>query len=78
MLRVKLVGNHMDPGTMVTGLICGVLGRELDDGTLWVSFFIIFSILKYLKTIYLINIFNRLRIIACRECAQKHRLQSPH
>lgn len=31
-MRVKLVGEQMSPGEVVTGLVCAVLGQELDDG----------------------------------------------
>lgn len=35
-LRIRLVGNHMDIQEIVTGLICAVLGHELENGTFWV------------------------------------------
>jgi len=35
-LRVRLVGNYMDIQKVVTGLVCAVLGRELENGTFWV------------------------------------------
>ncbi|XP_015108419.1 DNA polymerase delta subunit 2 [Diachasma alloeum] len=38
-LRVKLVGDHMSPSEVVTGLVCAVLGRELEDGCFWVQDF---------------------------------------
>lgn len=40
-LRVRLVGNHMDVQEMVTGLVCAVLGRELENGTFWVYTYVI-------------------------------------
>ncbi|EGI60857.1 PREDICTED: DNA polymerase delta subunit 2-like isoform X1 [Acromyrmex echinatior] len=36
-LRVKLVGNHMDIQEVVTGLVCAVLGHELENGTFLVE-----------------------------------------
>ncbi|XP_071649840.1 DNA polymerase delta subunit 2 [Temnothorax longispinosus] len=36
-LRVRLVGSHMDIQEVVTGLVCAVLGRELENGTFWVE-----------------------------------------
>lgn len=36
-LRIRLVGNHVDTREVVTGLVCAVLGRELDNGTFWVE-----------------------------------------
>uniref|UniRef100_A0A0C9Q851 CG12018_0 protein n=2 Tax=Fopius arisanus TaxID=64838 RepID=A0A0C9Q851_9HYME len=38
-LRVRLVGDHMDVGEIVTGLVCAVLGRELENGCFWVQDF---------------------------------------
>lgn len=35
-LRVKLLGNHMNVQEVVTGLVCAVLGYELENGTFWV------------------------------------------
>ncbi|XP_076170035.1 DNA polymerase delta subunit 2 isoform X2 [Ptiloglossa arizonensis] len=32
MLRIKLVGNHMNIQDVVTGIVCAVFGRELEDG----------------------------------------------
>lgn len=32
-LRIKLVGNHMNTQEVVTGLVCAVLGQELENGT---------------------------------------------
>lgn len=40
-LRIKLVGNHMDTQEVVTGLVCAVLGRELENGTFWVYTYVI-------------------------------------
>lgn len=40
-LRVRLVGNHMDIQEVVTGLVCVVLGHELENGTFWVYAYII-------------------------------------
>lgn len=40
-LRVRLVGNHMDIREIVTGLVCAVLGRELENGTFWVYTYVI-------------------------------------
>lgn len=40
-LRVRLVGNHMDIQEVVTGLVCAVLGHELENGTFWVYTYII-------------------------------------
>lgn len=40
-LRVRLVGNHMDIQEVVTGLVCAVLGRELENGTFWVYTYVI-------------------------------------
>ncbi|XP_028047859.2 DNA polymerase delta subunit 2 isoform X2 [Monomorium pharaonis] len=36
-LRVRLVGNHLNIQEVVTGLVCAVLGHELDNGTFWVE-----------------------------------------
>ncbi|XP_011866402.1 PREDICTED: DNA polymerase delta subunit 2-like [Vollenhovia emeryi] len=36
-LRVRLAGGHMDVQEVVTGLVCAVLGRELENGTFWVE-----------------------------------------
>ncbi|KAL0118236.1 hypothetical protein PUN28_009112 [Cardiocondyla obscurior] len=36
-LRVRLVGNHMDVQEVVTGVVCAVLGRELENGTFLVE-----------------------------------------
>lgn len=36
-LRIRLVGNHMDIQEVVTGLVCAVLGHELENGTFWVE-----------------------------------------
>ncbi|XP_012260325.2 DNA polymerase delta subunit 2 [Athalia rosae] len=33
MLRIKLVGNHLNIEQMVTGIVCGLLGILQDDGT---------------------------------------------
>ncbi|XP_063975626.1 DNA polymerase delta subunit 2-like [Diachasmimorpha longicaudata] len=38
-LRVKLVGDHMSPSDLVTGLVCAVLGREAVNGCFWVQDF---------------------------------------
>jgi len=35
-LRIKLMGNHIDIQEVVTGLVCAVLGHELENGTFWV------------------------------------------
>jgi hypothetical protein len=35
-LRVRLVGSHMDVQEIVTGLVCAVLGHELENGNFWV------------------------------------------
>lgn len=40
-LRVRLVGNHMDVQEVVTGLVCAVLGHELENGTFWVYTYVI-------------------------------------
>lgn len=36
-LRVRLVGNHMSSQQVVTGLVCAVLGQELENGTFQVD-----------------------------------------
>lgn len=36
-LRVRLVGNHIDVQEIVTGLVCAVLGHELENGNFWVE-----------------------------------------
>lgn len=36
MMRIKLVGNRIDPKEIVTGLVCAVLGHQYDNGTFWV------------------------------------------
>ncbi|XP_011631379.1 DNA polymerase delta subunit 2-like [Pogonomyrmex barbatus] len=36
-LRIRLVGNHMNIQEIVTGLVCAVLGHELENGTFWVE-----------------------------------------
>ncbi|XP_072748042.1 DNA polymerase delta subunit 2 isoform X2 [Anoplolepis gracilipes] len=36
-LRIRLVGNHVNVQEVVTGLICAVLGHELENGTFWVE-----------------------------------------
>lgn len=43
-LRVRLVGNHMDVQEMVTGLVCAVLGHELENGTFWVYTYWVISV----------------------------------
>lgn len=40
MLRIKLVGNHMNIQDVVTGIVCAVFGRELEDGTFTVNIII--------------------------------------
>ncbi|KAK0167715.1 hypothetical protein PV327_001587 [Microctonus hyperodae] len=37
MMRIKLVGDRIDPKEIVTGLACTVLGHQYDDGTFWVE-----------------------------------------
>jgi len=41
-LRIKLVGNHIDIQEIVTGIVCAVLGHELENGTFWVYIWYIF------------------------------------
>ncbi|XP_029171239.1 DNA polymerase delta subunit 2-like isoform X2 [Nylanderia fulva] len=36
-LRIRLVGNHVNIQEVVTGLICAILGHELENGTFWVE-----------------------------------------
>lgn len=36
-MRIRLVGNYMDVQEVVTGLVCAVLGHELENGTFWVE-----------------------------------------
>ncbi|XP_046424565.1 DNA polymerase delta subunit 2 [Neodiprion fabricii] len=33
MLRIKIVGNHVNIKDMVTGIVCAVIGKENEDGT---------------------------------------------
>lgn len=35
--RVMLSGGHVHPMEIVTGVVCAVLGYQLDDGTFWVE-----------------------------------------
>lgn len=35
-LRIRLVGNHVNIQEVVTGLVCAILGHELENGTFWV------------------------------------------
>lgn len=35
-LRVKLTGNHMNIQSIVTGIVCAMLGRQQENGTFWV------------------------------------------
>lgn len=35
-LRIRLVGNHINIQEVVTGLVCAILGHELENGTFWV------------------------------------------
>ncbi|KAK0082614.1 hypothetical protein PV325_010117 [Microctonus aethiopoides] len=37
MMRIKLVGNRIDPKEIVSGLVCTVLGHRYDNGTFWVE-----------------------------------------
>lgn len=37
MLRVKLVGNHMNIQDVVTGIVCAVFGHELESGAFEVN-----------------------------------------
>lgn len=37
-MRIRLVGNYMDVQEVVTGLVCAVLGHELENGTFWVYY----------------------------------------
>ncbi|KAL6425543.1 hypothetical protein ACFW04_009592 [Cataglyphis niger] len=36
-LRIRLVGNHVNIQEVVTGLVCAILGHELENGTFWVE-----------------------------------------
>ncbi|XP_035722781.1 DNA polymerase delta subunit 2-like isoform X3 [Vespa mandarinia] len=36
-LRVKLTGNHMNIQSIVTGIVCAMLGRRQENGTFWVE-----------------------------------------
>ncbi|XP_031826431.2 DNA polymerase delta subunit 2 isoform X2 [Nomia melanderi] len=36
-LRIKLVGNHMNIQNVVTGIICAVLGHQLENGAFYVT-----------------------------------------
>lgn len=36
-LRIRLVGNHINIQEVVTGLVCAILGHELENGTFWVE-----------------------------------------
>ncbi|CAL1686556.1 unnamed protein product [Lasius platythorax] len=36
-LRIRLVGNHANIQDVVTGLVCAILGHELENGTFWVE-----------------------------------------
>lgn len=40
-LRIRLVGSHMNIQEIVTGLVCAVLGRELENGAFWVHPYVI-------------------------------------
>lgn len=40
-LRIRLVGNHANIQDVVTGLVCAILGHELENGTFWVYIYII-------------------------------------
>lgn len=44
-LRIRLVGNHMDIQEVVTGLVCAVVGHELENGTFWVYIYVITQII---------------------------------
>lgn len=35
-LRIKLTGNHMNIQSIVTGIVCAMLGRQQENGTFWV------------------------------------------
>ncbi|KAF7400815.1 hypothetical protein HZH66_005999 [Vespula vulgaris] len=36
-LRIKLTGNHMNIQSIVTGIVCAMLGRQQENGTFWVE-----------------------------------------
>jgi len=42
-LRIRLVGNHVNVQEVVTGLVCAILGHELENGTLWVYNYVIIN-----------------------------------
>lgn len=49
-LRIRLVGNHVNMQEIVTGLVCAVLGHELENGTFWV-----YMQLIYIQKYFVIN-----------------------